>query len=115
MTKNQTTTNALNDHKAFIALKAMIAKHHTLNEMQEQMVEMAFRHGFDAANQDADAKHLEVIRTRASRFTTPAIAITAQVNTTKPTRCMLGDDQMVWLVTPADAAWLEARGFEYAC
>jgi len=48
------------------------------------------------------------------RFRDLGSAASFQARCIRPMRIMLGDDEMFWVVTPADAARLERQGFEYA-
>lgn len=65
-------------------------------------------------NANDDARMYAQIRQRAARFSDRDLAFGYSATTTKPTRVMLGDDQMFWVVRPVDANRMERLGYEYA-
>lgn len=52
-------------------------------------------------------------RSRIDRYSTPAIAQSAAKKWVRPCRLILGDDDRVWVVSPADAERLIKTGLEY--
>jgi hypothetical protein len=62
---------------------------------------------------DIDQRFEEISR-RIHRFVERANAFGFATRAVKTLWVMLGDDERYWVVTPADAARLEAMGYEYA-
>lgn len=52
------------------------------------------------------------METKAYKFRELGLALSFQERCLRPMRLVLGDDEMFWVVTPADAARLERGGYE---
>ena len=70
--------------------------------------------GMNNANANAIDQAFEAIQPRIHRFVERANAFGFAAHAVKTLWVMLGDDERYWVVTPADAARLEAMGYEYA-
>jgi len=66
------------------------------------------------ANPNAIDQAFEAIRPRIHRFVERRNAFGFAAHAVKTLWVMLGNDERYWVVTPADAARLEAMGYEYA-
>jgi hypothetical protein len=66
------------------------------------------------ANASTIDQKFEAIQRRICRFVERANAFGFAARPVKTLWVMLGDDERYWVVTPADAARLEAMGYEYA-
>ena len=55
---------------------------------------------------------VEAIKRTAFRFHDPAVAEAFTNRSSRPMRQVLGDDETIWVVEPADAQKLERMGFE---
>ena len=55
---------------------------------------------------------VEAIKRTAFRFHDPAIAEAFVGRSPRPMRQVLGDDETIWVIEPADAQKLERLGFE---
>jgi len=51
-------------------------------------------------------------KTYTYRFRDVGVALSFQDRCHRPMRAVLGDDERVWVVTPAEAARLERQGYE---
>jgi hypothetical protein len=63
---------------------------------------------------NSNTKQVAGLKYQPIRFINLSLAIEHAANCIKPQRVMLGDDSRFWIVCPADAARLEAMGYEYA-